>query len=104
MQLTVISRGFANLLAVIFRLLQPAAWSVVRIERIRPAASSGIALPMGAFAVPSPGNNCQVGEKSLHAASLLCPVWVARISRLIGNPDTTTCCARWQVIRVARGP
>ena len=36
----------------------------------------------------------------MHAASLLCPFRVARISRLIGNPDTTTCSASWQVVQV----
>jgi len=41
------------------------------------------------------------GEASLLAASLLCPFWVARVSRVIGKSDSTANSCGWQASFVA---
>ncbi len=85
----------------------PAAWyaktsqqlcPVVRIGTVWQALSSGDALPMGAFATRGQ-SMVQAGGRNFlpQRRAFTAHFWVVRISRLIGNSDTTASCTVWQV-------
>ncbi len=71
---------------------------VVRIGTVWPALSSGDALPMGAF-VTRGQSMVQAGGRNFlpQRRAFTAHFWVVRISRLIGNSDTTASCIVWQV-------
>lgn len=79
-------------------------YPVVRIGTVRPALSSGDALPYGSLRRSPPIKVRQAGSSILlQRRAFTAQLRVVRISRLIGNSDTTACCTGWQVRPASAG-